>query len=43
MAATKPAAITLLHLSDLQFGAKHRFGRLGEPSYLGGFVRASKY
>ncbi len=24
--------ITLLHLSDLQFGRNHRFGRLGLPS-----------
>jgi len=32
MAATKPAAITLLHLSDLQFGKNHLFGRTDLPA-----------
>jgi 3',5'-cyclic AMP phosphodiesterase CpdA len=26
-----PRAITLLHISDTQFGGKHRFGRLELP------------
>jgi WD40 repeat protein/3',5'-cyclic AMP phosphodiesterase CpdA len=27
-----PAAVTLLHVSDMQFGRNHRFGRLGLPA-----------
>ena len=27
---TEPKPITILHISDIQFGHKHRFGRLGD-------------
>jgi len=28
-AAASEATVTILHVSDLQFGIQHRFGRLG--------------